>query len=62
MIYDARGSKVIRRIRHVPLLPLVRRRINSILETTSVTVAQIEEEMGEESGETGAEDDVPPVA
>jgi len=44
VIYDARGSKVIRRIPHVPLLPFIRRRINIILEYTAVTTAQIEDE------------------
>jgi len=53
IIYDARGSKIIRRIPHVPLLPLVRRRIDVILEVTAVTTAQIEDEQdsGEESGD-----------
>lgn len=55
IIYDARGSKVIRRIPHVPLLPLVRKKINVILETTSVTTAQIEDE--ESAADEGSDDD-----
>lgn len=46
IIYDARGSQIIRRIPHVPLLPLVRRRINVILKFTAVTTPdQIEDEL-----------------
>ena len=44
IIYDARGSRVIRTIPHVPLLPLLRRRINVIIEFTAVTTAQLEDE------------------
>lgn len=47
IIYDATGKRIIRRIPHVPLLPLVKRRINSILEATAVTTGElIEDEMG----------------
>jgi len=46
VIYDATGKQTLRRIEHVPLLPFLKRRINCILETTSVTQRQvIEEEM-----------------
>ncbi len=68
IIYDARGARVIRRIPHVPLLPLVRRRIDVILETTSVTAAQIEEEemddeeAGGDADQANGDEDVPPVA
>ncbi|MBE0537767.1 MAG: hypothetical protein IH624_19070 [Phycisphaerae bacterium] len=58
VIYDATGRRVLRRIEHVPLLPLLKRRINSILETTSVTTEEIvEDEMEEadESPESGPE-------
>jgi len=43
VIYDASGSKVIRRICHVPLLPLVRRRIAGTLPPTTVTDLPFEE-------------------
>jgi hypothetical protein len=54
VIYDARGSRVIRTIPHVPLLPLLRRRINVILEFTAVTEADLEEES---EGQTPTDDD-----
>lgn len=44
IIYDARGSRVIRRIPYVPLLPLVRKKINIILRVTAVTEGQLEDE------------------
>jgi hypothetical protein len=56
MIYDATGKRVLRRIEHVPMLPLLKRRINSILETTSVTAREIVEDEMEET-EQGAEED-----
>jgi hypothetical protein len=37
VVYSATGRSELRRIRHVPLLPLLRWRINKILETTQVT-------------------------
>ena len=54
IIYDPRGAKIIRQIPHVPLLPLVRRRINLILEYTAVTTAQIEDE---EAADEASDDD-----
>ncbi len=58
MIYDATGKRVLRRIEHVPLLPLLKRRINLILETTSVTSREIvEDEMEETEDAAGEEDD-----
>ncbi len=36
IIYDSKGEKELARIEHVPLLPLVRRRIQRILEYTAV--------------------------
>jgi hypothetical protein len=37
IVYNASGTRELRRIPHVLLLPLVRKRLNKILETTSVT-------------------------
>lgn len=56
VVYSATGRTELRRLHHVPLLPLLRTRINRILETTAVTqehAAEIveEEEAGEESPE-----------
>ncbi len=49
VVYSATGKQELRRIRHVPLLPLVRKRINRLLEVTAVTEtdAIVEEEMEE---------------
>ncbi len=44
VIYNATGTKVLRRIPHVMFLPFVRKRLNKILETTAITAAQMEEE------------------
>ena len=70
VVYSATGRTELRRIHHVPLLPLLRQRINRILETTAVTSAAgfeaevIEEEVtsdeaehapGDESGAIGGE-------
>ncbi len=58
VIYDATGKRVIRRIRHVPLLPIVKKRINSILETTAVTTSEfIEDESEATEAAEGAEYD-----
>lgn len=54
VIYDASGSKVIRRICHVPLLPLVRRRIAAILAPTTVTDPQLEEAQMDGGGHDAA--------
>lgn len=43
VVYDASGSKVIRRICHVPLLPLVRRRIATMPPPIPVTDPPFEE-------------------
>ena len=56
IVYSASGRTELRRIHHVPFLPLLRRRINRILETTHVTSstavdAEIMAEAEEESGE-----------
>lgn len=56
IVYSATGRSELRRIHHVPLLPLLRRRINAILETTSVTTqhdAVIDEEYAAEQEESG---------
>ncbi len=58
VIYDATGRRIIRRIRHVPLLPIVKKRINLILEATAVTTsAFIEDESEATEAAEGAEYD-----
>jgi len=59
VIYDATGKRIIRRIRHVPLLPIVKKRINSILETTAVTTSEYIEDESEaaEGLEYGRDDE-----
>ncbi|MBN2210634.1 MAG: hypothetical protein JW709_04485 [Sedimentisphaerales bacterium] len=49
VIYDSTGRRVLRRIPHVPLLPFVRRKINFILESTAVTVGELDDEAGEQA-------------
>ncbi|MBN1436403.1 MAG: hypothetical protein JW936_04960 [Sedimentisphaerales bacterium] len=44
VIYDASGRRELRRIPDVPLLPIVKKRINKILEATEVTMGAIEDE------------------
>lgn len=44
IVYNATGTKVLRRIPHVMFLPFVRKRLNKILERTAITAAQMEEE------------------
>jgi len=44
IVYNATGTKVLRRIPHVMFLPMVRKRLNLILERTAITTAQMEEE------------------
>jgi hypothetical protein len=48
VVYNATGTKELRRIPHVMFLPFVRKRLNKILEKTAVTAAQMEEEEEEE--------------
>lgn len=43
IIADSRGQQILARIEHVPLLPLVRKRLQRLLEYTAVTTADIEE-------------------
>jgi hypothetical protein len=40
VIYDSTGRRELRRINHVPMLPLVRKRINRILEMTAITTEE----------------------
>jgi len=49
-VYNANGTQELRRIPHVMFLPIVRQRLGKILETTSITVGQAEDE--EEDGST----------
>jgi len=44
IVFNAMGTRELRRIPHVPGLPFVRRKLNRILELTAVTGAQSEEE------------------
>lgn len=44
VVYNATGTQELRRINNVLFLPLVRKKLNKILETTSVTAAMIEED------------------
>jgi fatty acid desaturase len=55
IIYDATGKRVIRRISNVPLLPIVKRRINTILEATAVTTSDIIEDEAGAAVEEGVE-------
>ncbi len=59
IIYDAVGKKELRRIQHVPLLPLVKKKLNRLLEMTAVTADVLEDEQnGEiETGEYNDSDD-----
>ncbi len=48
IVYNATGTRELRRIPHVIFLPLVRKRLDRILEKTAVTTAQMEEEEEED--------------
>jgi hypothetical protein len=48
IVYNASGTRELRRIPHVMFLPFVRKRLNRILETTSVTAGESEEEEGDD--------------
>lgn len=50
-IYDSAGRRKLRTIPNVPLLPLVRRRISKLLETTQVTTAEQDIAADEEGAE-----------
>jgi hypothetical protein len=54
VVYNATGAKELRRIPHVMFLPLVRKRLNKILEKTAITAAQMEEEEEEDDDEDQA--------
>ncbi len=47
-VYNATGTRELRRIPHVFLLPLVRRKLDRILERTAVTTAAIDDEEDDE--------------
>jgi len=49
IVFNATGTRELRRIPHVLGLPIVRRRLNTILERTAVTASQTEEEEEEET-------------
>ena len=54
IVYSATGRTELRRIHNVPFLPLLRRRINLILESTQVSLtdaATLEEEVADEESE-----------
>jgi hypothetical protein len=50
VIFDSTGRRELRRIPHVPLLPLVRKKINRILEATAITPGEIDDEAEETEG------------
>lgn len=49
VVYNATGTRELRRIPHVMFLPFVRRRLNRILERTAVTAEQLDEEDEEQT-------------
>lgn len=57
VVYSATGRTELRRIPHVPLIFLVRKRINKLLETTSVTTAAQEELYAAEADSEQEEED-----
>ena len=50
-VYNATGTRELRRIPHVFLLPLVRRKLDRILERTAVTAAVIDDDEDDEESE-----------
>ncbi len=48
IVYNATGARELRRIPHVMFLPFVRVRLNTILERTAITAAQMEDEEEED--------------
>jgi hypothetical protein len=48
IVFNATGTRELRSIPHVMLLPFVRRKLNRILERTAITAAQYEEEEEED--------------
>ncbi len=57
VVYSATGRTELRRIPHVPLIFLVRRRLNLLLEATSVTTAAYREELYEAEADAETEED-----
>ncbi len=55
IIFDPSGRRELRRIPHVPLLPIVRKKIDKILETTAVISREVDDESDsyEDSGDEG---------
>lgn len=51
IVYNATGTKELRRIPHVMLLPFVRKRLNRILEKTAITAAMAADEEEDEDDE-----------
>jgi hypothetical protein len=49
IVFNASGTRELRRIPHIMFLPFVRRRLNQILERTAVTAGEMEEEEEEET-------------
>jgi hypothetical protein len=56
VVYSATGRTELRRIPHVPMIFLVRRRINKLLESTSVTNEYFQSELHEEEADTEREE------
>lgn len=54
VIFDSSGRRELRRILHVPMLPLVKKRINRILEATAITAAEIDDEAEEDIEDSGS--------
>lgn len=52
VVYNASGTKELRRIPHVMFLPFIRARLGKILESTAITMATVEEEEEEEETQT----------
>ncbi len=48
IVYNATGTRELRRIPHIMFLPIIRRRLDKILEQTSITAAQMDEEEEED--------------
>lgn len=48
IVFNATGTRELRRIPHVMFLPIVRRRLDKILERTAITVGEMEEEEEED--------------
>ncbi|MCP4713225.1 MAG: hypothetical protein GY869_31730 [Planctomycetes bacterium] len=51
IIFDSTGRRQLRRIPHVPFLPIVRKRINLLLERTAITAEMVDDEAEAPSAE-----------